>query len=563
MGNYDNIVKTEEIRKNVEAGDYQLAQSILDTIELKKIKHTSDLNLFAKVYKENERYDEAAKLYQKICGKIKTRKTIGQLVDISIRKGSTEEAEKYLSEYQKISPEDFDGYIFCYKIEKLKGASYEKLIGILQTLKKIEYNEQWAYELAKVYYKAGMEQECIKECSNIILWFGEGIYVEKARMLRSYYSGETDKERIMEELKRRADQSESKAETEDDSEEAIDTSEEGYTQSEFMTDENEDELEYDLKRDIQDMMIQEEQSTEDASVTEELKEEDEPLLEPNEQEDQFEDQEDELIEDQHEVQDEDDLKLLQIAEENRFDPEEVFGNFLHISLIKKQVVKSLEMIIQDSKKPVIMIITGSKGSGKTTMAKDLALFLSKTGRIKSAKVAKITADKLNTVDLDSKKEILRSCCMVVEYSSELKRETIEKLLGLTKQLQGDIAVVFEEDKKNMNRLFRECPKLMDILKVRIHLPQYTEEDILSFAMSNLKQKDYYLSQKAEAILKNKLKQITKQTEPSSQLSKINELIQTVMNAADIRTGKQLTELAAQGRLKDVGILTILPEDINC
>ena len=113
-------------------------------------------------------------------------------------------AERFLIEYESLAPNDFYNYIFRYKIDKIKGEPYEKLIDTLETLKSIEYIEKWAYELAKLYYKADMEEECINECSDIILWFGAGSYVEKAKMLKSYYSGETNKESMIEELKRRA-----------------------------------------------------------------------------------------------------------------------------------------------------------------------------------------------------------------------------------------------------------------------------------------------------------------------------------------------------------------------
>jgi hypothetical protein len=114
----------------------------------------------------------------------------------------------------------------------------------------------------------------------------------------------------------------------------------------------------------------------------------------------------------------------------------------------------------------------------------------------------------------------------------------------------------------MNKLFRECPKLMDLLKNRIHLPQYTQEELTGFACACLKQKDYQLNAGAEQLLQNKIGRIMKQSEPQNYLEQINELMQSVMNTADIRIGKQLTNLTNQGRLKDVEILTVLAEDFK-
>lgn len=617
MGSYENIVKIEEIRRKTDDGDYLSAQKVLDTMDIKKVKNIADLNLMAEVFSVNERYDEAAELYLKIYDKNKTRKSVYQLIDISIKRNNSSDAEYYLSKYEKIAPKDFYISVFRYKIDKLKGEPYEKLIDTLVTLKKTEYSEQWAYELAKLYYKAGMEKECIQECSDIILWFGDGIYVEKAKMLRSYYSGEADKDKIMEELKRRSavtglgddvlvkEEDNANGYGQNDLEEANDDLvNDIYTATDFLTEQSEEEFEVDLRKDVQSILIEEdstlasdmkiaylpEEADQDTFYQEAMSpssveefdsskdydslEEVEPQEEPSEASYQEEvirsdkEQAEKEVEEtiyrllEEDSMDEEDKKLSQFADELQINPDEIFGNFLHIMSIKKQIVKGLESIMQDNTKAVLMMITGTAGAGKTTMAKDMALFLSKAGKLKSSKVAKISAEKLNTVDLDSKKETLRDCCLVIENASNLKRQTIDKLLELVQSLNGDIAVIFEENKMNMNKLFREYPKLMDLLKNRIHLPQYTVDDLMSFACACLKQQDYRLSPKAEAILRSKISHIAKKSEQHRYLEQIDNLMQEVMNCADIRTGGQLSKLASQGRLKDVEVLSILPEDFK-
>ncbi len=617
MRSYENIVKIEEIRKKTDDGDYLSAQKVLDTMDIKKVKNIADLNLMAEVFSVNERYDEAAELYLKIYDKNKTRKSVYQLIDISIKRNNSSDAEYYLSKYEKIAPKDFYISVFRYKIDKLKGEPYEKLIDTLVTLKKTEYSEQWAYELAKLYYKAGMEKECIQECSDIILWFGDGIYVEKAKMLRSYYSGEADKDKIMEELKRRSvgtglgddvlvkEEDNANGYNQDDMEETKDDLEDDiYTATDFLTEKSEEDFEVDLRKDVQSILTEEdsilasdmkiaylpEEADQDTFYQEDMspsrveefdssKEYD--SLEEAEPQEEFSKgsyQEEVIRSDKEQAEkeveatiyrlleedsmDEEDKKLSQIASELQINPDEIFGNFLHIMSIKKQIVKGLESIMQDNTKAMLMMITGTAGAGKTTMAKDMALFLSKAGKLKSSKVAKISAEKLNTVDLDSKRETLRDCCLVIENASNLKRQTIDKLLELVQSLNGDIAVIFEENKMNMNKLFREYPKLMDLLKNRIHLPQYSVDDLMSFACACLKQQDYRLSPKAEVILKSKISHIVKKSEQHRYLEQIDNLMQEVMNFADIRTGGQLSKLASQGRLKDVEVLSILPEDFK-
>ncbi|MGB8455484.1 MAG: hypothetical protein WCD89_24520 [Anaerocolumna sp.] len=190
MERYENIVKIEEIRKLAEINQYLKAVKILETMDTGKIKALTDLSIIADVYIQNERYDEAMAVLTKIYGKTKTRRVLYQLVDLSIKRGSVGEAEDYLERYIKIAPQDSSRFIFRYYIDKLNGEPYEILIASLEQLKEYEYYEIWAYELAKLYHKAGMKDKCVRECSDIILWFGDGIYVEKAKLLKGYYVGE-------------------------------------------------------------------------------------------------------------------------------------------------------------------------------------------------------------------------------------------------------------------------------------------------------------------------------------------------------------------------------------
>lgn len=599
MGSYEIIVKAEEIKRKVREEDYVSALRILDTIDSRKLKKPSVLSLMAEVYIHNGRYEEAFQLLLRLYNKTKTRKILHQLIWLSIQLNNTEDAEYYLKEYEKQAPRDYNIHIFRYQIDKLKGEPFEVLIETLVKLKETEYIEQWAYELAKLYYKAGMEEECIRECSDIILWFGEGSYVEKAKVLKAYYSGEADKDMIIEELKKRARQDYSMPEEEPDrvyEEEAaaVETKEEEETEEEieektdfrveYPEEEKDDDFTERMRRGVEEILSEESarkeaisgstdgeyqidypytgetehEATQDTAYWEQ--EEPEPAMSEREMAEQ--EVEEELYRLLEEEDDEDSIRLNELQEETDLDLYEIFGNFLHVKAVRKQLVKSLDLILDKHTKSVQMIITGSPGSGKTAMAKSIALFLHMTGKLRTSKIAKTSAGKLNETDLLAKKDSLKDCCLVIENASELKRPTIDKLLELIRLYNGQIGVIFEENKKNMNKLFRECPKLMDMFKNRIHLPQYTSDELLGFAYSYLKRKDYRLQKGAQLTLKKAVEQISKKYAPEQQLETIRKLVEGAMNSADMRMGRQLTILAAQGRIGELGNMTLLPEDFK-
>lgn len=471
MGSYEQIAKLEEAKKRYDEGDLLSAEKVIRTLDIRKIKHLTDMNLIAGIYADNENYEEAAEIYLKIYDKAKSRKALFQYIEMLIKLNNVEEAENYLIQYQKIAPKDFYIHVFRYKIDKLKGEPYDKLIDILEELKRTEYTENWAYELAKLYYKAGKEEECIKECSEIELWFGEGTYVEKARMLKAYYSGATDKDNIMEEIKRRAEVV--RLNQDENSEEQKNQVKREERQLQEVISEEHPQAVQDTANLIaaQDQTAAQDEREEAEEAEETQSVDQNNLIEglKNDVVSMMLDEEEQVYPLDEETSTTEDIDLDQLAELYQFQPEEIFGSFMNDSNIKNQLAKSLVHICNDGSRTSMLMITGPKGSGKTTLAKNMALFLFQMGKLNSSKMAKISAEKLNEVDLMTKTVTLKDCCLVIENASFLKKRAVDKLLEFEERMQGSIAIVFEEDKNNIDKLFETYPKLVDLMKNQIHL----------------------------------------------------------------------------------------------
>jgi hypothetical protein len=119
MGSYGIIIKTEEIRRRVQNGDYASAQQIIDTMPLKRLKHGRPRSFCGSIHPK-QKYDEAMELLYRIYKKSKTRRTLEHMVIASIGRNNIEEAEKFLNEYRDLAPNDYNYYIYRYKIDKLK-----------------------------------------------------------------------------------------------------------------------------------------------------------------------------------------------------------------------------------------------------------------------------------------------------------------------------------------------------------------------------------------------------------------------------------------------------------
>lgn len=188
---YDNMMKCAQVRSLANEKQYRNAYEVIQTINIDQITAITDLNTIADVYIQLQKYAEAKSIYLKLYERFPTRRVVYQLVYLSLKCGEIEEAEEYYSEYETLDKSG-DRIILRYYIDKAKGVGRQTLIRYLQELKRVDYMEEWAYELAKLYHKEGMSAECVEECSDIILWFGEGLIVEKAMLLKHHYMDGAD-----------------------------------------------------------------------------------------------------------------------------------------------------------------------------------------------------------------------------------------------------------------------------------------------------------------------------------------------------------------------------------
>lgn len=190
MDRYKNFVKIEEIKGLLRREKYEEALELADGIDPSKLKDNLDCMIVGEVYLNNGMLGRAKECYAIVYGRRKTRRVAMELVNICIRLKKADEAEKYFADYKKMAPNDYYNYIFQYKIDRLKGKSLKEQAESLEKLKKIEFTDTWGYELAKLYHKMGDTNKVLRTCDDIIVWFGDGDAVEKAKALKAYYLGE-------------------------------------------------------------------------------------------------------------------------------------------------------------------------------------------------------------------------------------------------------------------------------------------------------------------------------------------------------------------------------------
>ncbi len=752
MERYENIVKIEEIRKLTDGGQYQKAVKILDTMEIHKIKSLTDLSVLADVLTENGRLDEAMGLLERIYEKSKTRRILYQMVELAIKKGDAKLADAYLVKYMQAAPNDSYRFIFRYYIDKLKGEPLEVLMDSLEQLKEYEYIEVWAYELAKLYHKAGLKDKCVRECSDIVLWFGDGIYVDKAKLLKAYYVGELDpihmlKAKDKNEARQRLGLDKTKdyssireqinlyldredkakaqspaayeaykvpreaggyetnkyetndavlynkndtpeAETEEvivdksqaavpdeakvkvgyESQEIAEAEAEAASESrrlEAVTYEGQAAVTYEGQaasengsleavtyegqavsengsldavtyegqavsengsleavtyegqavskngsqeavtyegqavsenESLEAVTYEEQAASENASTKAAVYKEKLALEDETQVSAAYEDQETAKInnvvsDNAHPTEDKVEetpvyinnteqkyavtaekpiMKSEEVCEDSvfslldkkKFDYRKEFGGFFQIDTVKEELRHCLENILSDSSKNLFMMVTGEKESGKSTLAFKVCKALYSVEWIKTDKIAKITGENLNRVNILTQKEKLYGASLIIEKPTVINSVSAEKLYRFIKEMGNNIFIVLEGTKEEVGSFLETYPEYMNYFLHEISLSTtYNLKQLMGFVNQYMENKEYKFQEDAlEEFIKSVEKILS--SEEKGTYGKVMQLASKVRKAADTRYKNLLGDIIGSGNITQEDLLYIIKDDIT-
>lgn len=188
MDKYEYSLKLDQLKALCLEGKYEEAAEIADSINWNKVKNVNALVKAGEIYEKVGRFDDSREILLNAYDRSPIGRTIiYRLAEVAIAMGDFEGAQEYYDEFVDIAPHDNQRYVLQYNIRKAQNATPRELIPILEDLKEQEYTEEWAFELACLYHKTGEVEKCIDSCDELILWFGDGPYVERALELKMLY----------------------------------------------------------------------------------------------------------------------------------------------------------------------------------------------------------------------------------------------------------------------------------------------------------------------------------------------------------------------------------------
>lgn len=408
MGRYDIIVRLAEIRRLMHVKKYSDAFKKIENINLEKLKAITDLNLIAEVFIKNEQFDEARQLFWRVYEKSPTRRVIYQLIVLSIKTDNIEDATELYQEYKELDEGSSDRIILKYCLDRALGVEKEQLIKHLERLKKTDYQEEWGYELAKLYHKMGMEEACVRECSDIILWFGEGLIVEKAKLLKLHY---------VEGLDILADSGKKKEKPEPEK-----APEELVPEEEVSEEEDETEKEPEEPEQSEDVVSAEPEEAEEEAAAE--------------------------VSAEPEADQETEVNLEQGPFDELFQQMEQSEEPVHFTLIEETNTQMLDTV------------------------REFAKELYAREYLPTSQIAKINGEKLNKISLLDSYERLRNGCLLVEQAGDLTGKASDELIQMMDEMEDSIVVILEDKEEAIEWLFKKNKNLKKRVSYNIYLPTH-------------------------------------------------------------------------------------------
>ena len=368
------------------------------------------LSSIAEIYEKNGEYEEAKDILLLAFERAPVGKRfLYKLSELSLSSGAIDDAVEFYHEFLDVSPEDPRKYLLQYMILKAKGARASQLLGPLENYTETELEEQWLYELAKLYGEAGREDDCVRICDKMILLFGMGKYVDKAMDLKLHY-------RPVKEEKEYGTVSEKPEEKEDTAEtEALspDREEEFYDEEDPETEENNENT---SKEEVNENFSKE---VEQENTSGEVEQED-------------------ASEEENKNAQEQEWKKESSSVENRADDDEAprYNMIIEAETLEKAFHIAVEEIKYFHKKYGV-----------------------------DFKVAKINADKLNEKGFASFKDKLEERDLIIESAGKLKYSVLDEIEQYIKEVKESSSIVLIDEVDHFDRLAEDRPKFLEYFDI--------------------------------------------------------------------------------------------------
>ena len=440
------IRQCNQIRELIEDNKYTKALEMIDELPLEEVGSLDDLYLYADMYEKAERMEKKKEIYYMIFDRTKSRHVLNKLLRLTIRLGDMEEARDLYFSYEVIGGPALDLYELRYLLAKAAGEPRSRLIGILEDLKKEEYTEEWGFQLARLYEQEGLREKCIQECKDLKLWFGKGEIVDKADELQKRCEDPAWEPPVEEEIPE-VEEPELQEEEIFETEEPEPQEEKDYDAPAVLATEAEEEPEPE-EEEIPDVEEEPMAESETASFTESVSE---PVVVKKEKP-------------RKRLLEKPKLTPEQLEELLEEDSEDISEHGICYRTLKSTIYQ-----VRYGKDKPQFVFAGGEERITRTVAKRITKELNRVGHVSVHSIVKITAEKLNEIELSAQIEKLEGGCMLVTSAPDLSIKAVNDLMKLIKEHGDSIIVMLAGPFDEMDCFLDIYKELSECLTYKVRL----------------------------------------------------------------------------------------------
>ena len=151
-----------------------------------------------------------------------------------------------------------------------------------------------------------------------------------------------------------------------------------------------------------------------------------------------------------------------------------------------------------------ILIFGAHGSGKTTLAMNIAKAIAQDKGSQVMKMAKIYATDLNRKDIAATVAKIAGGTLIIEEAGDLEPGTVEQLTTAMEFRTDGLVVILEDEQKYIHELLMRHPRFTMKFTAQIYIPEYTVEELAMFGQIYANAQDYVIGEEAQAVLCQKI-----------------------------------------------------------
>ncbi len=248
------------------------------------------------------------------------------------------------------------------------------------------------------------------------------------------------------------------------------------------------------------------------------------------------------------------------AQERELTPEEreLFGQFIHHRRSRQQLVHTLDNMSLASCTGNV-IVTGDEELTTLTLAKSLIKEMQYNDNNFSGKVAKITANVLNTKDVAETFARLDNGALIIEKASRLKDETVAKIVKFLEKDNMGLLLLMIDRKQKINRLLSEHQELQNNFNLRVDIEPLNDEALVAYARQYAEEKEYSIDEFGILALHTRI--ADRQTSDHEvSMAEVRELVDEAIYYANKKTPKHFMDILLAKRYDDEDMIILREKD---